>query len=85
MTTSRKSAEFLADLEEDATPFAAAPRFVAGAREGGGNQALAMSSIERAVLEVLLATGYEVSLAQRMAREIAASVPEVQEKAQRSV
>lgn len=86
MTTKTPTAEFFADLEGDATPFAAAPRFVAGHSiapgRGAGNQSLAITSVHATVLEALRATGYEEALAQRMAKEIADSVPRVQQKAQ---
>ena len=87
MTMKKKmSAEFLAGLEGDAVPFAAAPRHVSGGSpkldNRAGNQVLAISSVHEMVLQALLATGYETTLAESMAAVIAESVPTVQKKVQ---
>jgi hypothetical protein len=79
MTIKGISAEFFADLEGESTPFAAAPRFVRPLT-GVGDQQVAISSVRSTVFEALLASGYQVDLATRMADEIAASVPTIQEK-----
>jgi|GEM_PF-2427661 len=86
MTTKKISADFFAELEGDAVPFAAAPRFVSGRcrdlSAGAGNLTIAISAVHDMVLEALRATGYEAALAERMAQMIADSVPTVQEKVQ---
>mgnify|MGYP001588503487 CR=1 FL=1 len=55
MTTKRHSPEFLAELEGDATPFAAAPRHLAGRSTAGGNQTLAISSIRETATKAKVA------------------------------
>lgn len=81
MKVSKVSAQTAAELEGDATPFAASPRVMAR-RVGGGNQAVAVTAVHQAVLEALLATGYERSLAEKMAKETAAQVPTIEQKVQ---
>lgn len=70
---------FLAPLERP-TPWC--HFFSAPARDlsGIGSQTLAISFLREMVLQALRATGYEEVLAERMAQEIAESVPTVQEK-----
>lgn len=78
MPTKSLSAEFFAELEGEATPFAAAPRFMRRAPPSAGEPVDVVSSIRRALLTALLSAGYEVSLAQRIAEETANRVPAIE-------
>ena len=82
MTTKRSSADFFSELEGDASPFAAAPRHMARPRLGRGNQTVAISSVRQAVLDALLASGYERQLAEKIADETALQVPVIEQKMQ---
>lgn len=80
MTTKKPfSAEFLDELEGDAVVFAAAPRLMRR-RPVAGNQTVALATVRSAVLEALLATGYDTGLAEKMANEIADQVPVIELK-----
>ncbi|MFZ5439850.1 MAG: hypothetical protein ACOZQL_07560 [Myxococcota bacterium] len=74
------SASELAELEGDAIPFAAAPRFMLRKKVAVGNRAVAMSTVERAVLQALLESGYERGLAEEMAAQVADQVPVIEQK-----
>lgn len=82
MTTKRFSAEFLAELEGEAVPFAAAPHLMKRARIGYGDQTVAVSTVREAVISALLTAGYELHLAEKIAEETANQVPVIEEKLQ---
>lgn len=76
------SAEYLAELEGDATPFAAAPRLMRRRVVHGGNQTIAVPTVRQAVYAALIETGYEPALAEKMAAEVADQVPAIERKVQ---
>jgi hypothetical protein len=81
----RTGAEFFAELEEDFSPLAGAPRHFEKKRSASGYQDLAVDSVRSAVLEALLATGYDRTLAEEMAEEVAKTLPSIQQKAEAQV
>lgn len=74
-TTKGPTGNFYADLEGDASPMACAPRHVLKAKH-----ASTIASVRRVVLEALLSAGYEAQLAEKMADEVAKSLPDIQLK-----
>lgn len=79
--TKRFSADDFAELEGEATPFAADPRLVRR-RSAAGDQRVARSGVRQAVRDTLLAAGYEIELAEKMAEETANQLDAIQSKVQ---